>query len=110
MIIHIEDLKFKCIIGILDFERVTPQDIIIDLIIDYDYKKDLFIDYAAVVKMLKDLMIKKRFLLIEDALEEIESELRQRYPSIKKGSIKITKPSILKGCRVSVSNHYEFKS
>ena len=41
MTIHIEDLKFQCIIGILDFERVTPQDIIINMSIEYLYEKIL---------------------------------------------------------------------
>ncbi|NPA60178.1 MAG: dihydroneopterin aldolase, partial [Epsilonproteobacteria bacterium] len=36
MIIHIENLKFQCIIGILDFERETPQDVIINLTIRYN--------------------------------------------------------------------------
>ncbi|MBU4111247.1 dihydroneopterin aldolase, partial [bacterium] len=31
MTIHIEDLQFQCIIGILDFERVKEQNIIINL-------------------------------------------------------------------------------
>lgn len=109
MTIHVEDLKFKCIIGILDFERVTPQDIIINLTIEYDYK-DIFIDYAAVVKMLKNLMIEKKFFLIEEAIKEIESRLIELYPYIKNSTVKITKPSILKGCKVSVSNHYKSQS
>ncbi|MEK6658706.1 MAG: dihydroneopterin aldolase, partial [Campylobacterota bacterium] len=53
MTIHIEDLKFQCIIGILDFERVTPQDVIINLAIEYDYKKN-FINYADVVEIVKN--------------------------------------------------------
>ncbi len=109
MTIHVEDLKFKCIIGILDFERVKPQDIIIDVTIDYDYQ-DKFIDYTLIVKTVKEIMIKSRFLLIEDALQNIEQHLIQNYPSIKNSTIKITKPSILRGCKVSVSTHYKSQS
>ena len=65
MTIHVENLKFQCIIGILDFERTAPQDVIINLHINYDYKED-FIDYAKVVAFIKEIMLKSEFLLIED--------------------------------------------
>lgn len=109
MTIHVEDLKFECIIGVLDFERVAPQDVIINLSVEYEYKNE-FIDYALIVQMLKETMIEKKFLLIEDALSYIESHLIQKYPSIKNCNIKITKPSILRDCKVSVSTHYKSQS
>lgn len=109
MTIHVEDLKFECIIGILDFERVAPQDVIINLTLEYEYKNE-FIDYALIVQMLKEAMIEKKFLLIEDALSYIESHLIQKYPFIKNSTIKITKPSILRDCKVSVSTNYKSQS
>jgi dihydroneopterin aldolase len=109
MTIHIEDLKFQCIIGILDFERVTPQDIIINLTLNYKYEKN-FLNYAHIVDFLKKLMIKSEFLLIEDALEAINLKLNKEFPSIKSLQIKITKPSILPDCKVSVANHYKSES
>jgi len=105
MTIHIEDLKFQCIIGILDFERVTPQDIIINLTIDYDYK-DKFINYAEVVEMIKKDINDKKYLLIEDALEGLKIILFKKFPLIKKLNIKLTKPSILNDCKVSVSSQF----
>ncbi len=109
MTIHVEDLKFQCIIGILDFERVTPQDIIIDVKIKYSYKKE-FINYAQIVEIIKKMMKKKKFLLIEDALNAINLKLDKEFNSIKSIDLKITKPSILPDCIVSVSNHYKSKS
>ena len=109
MTIHIEDLKFQCIIGILDFERVTPQDVIINLAIEYDYKKN-FINYADVVEIVKNMMKKNKFLLIEDALENINLKLIKEFNTIKSIHLKITKPSILEGCKVSVSNYYKSQS
>ena len=38
MTLHIEDLKFQAIIGILDFERITPQNVIVNILITYEYK------------------------------------------------------------------------
>ncbi len=109
MTIHIEELKFQSIIGILDFERVTPQDIIINMSIKYRYE-DGFINYADIVQMLKETMIKSEFLLIEEALDAINVIATKKYPSIQNIKIKITKPSILKDCSVSVSNYYKSKS
>ena len=109
MIIHIQDLKFQCIIGILDFERVTPQDIIIDIDIDYTYKNDTFINYADVVNIAKNTMINNKFELIEQALENLTLKLVKDFYLIDSLSIKITKPSILQECIVSVSSHYNNK-
>jgi len=107
--IHIEDLKFQCIIGILDFERVTPQDVIINIEIEYLYE-DNFINYAEIVQLIKEIMIKSEFLLIEEALDSLNLKLIKEFSSIKSMYIKITKPSILPDCKVSVSNHYNSKS
>jgi len=107
--IHIEDLKFQCIIGILDFERVTPQDVIINIEIEYLYE-DNFINYAEIVQLIKEIMIKSEFLLIEEALDSLNLKLIKEFSSIKSMYIKITKPSILPECKVSVSNHYNSKS
>ena len=107
MTIHIEDLKFQCIIGILDFERTTPQDVTLNIIIDYEYK-DEFINYAVVVNFLKSTMIQKKFLLIEDALSELSKILKKEFSKINTLNLKITKPSILPDCKVSVSNIYNF--
>ena len=109
MTIHIEDLKFQCIIGILDFERVTPQDVIINIEIEYLYE-DNFINYAEIVQLIKEIMIKSEFLLIEEALDSLNLKLIKEFSSIKSMYIKITKPSILPECKVSVSNHYNSKS
>ena len=109
MRIHIDDLKFQCIIGILDFEREKAQDVTLNITIDYTYK-DEFINYAYVVSILKSLMIEKKFLLIEDALECLSKTLQKEFPKINTLYLKITKPSILPDCRVSVSDIYHFQS
>jgi len=107
--IHIEDLKFQCIIGILDFERIKAQDVIVNLSIDYNYENS-FINYADVVEKVKNLMIKSEFLLIEDAIIAINLNLSKEYDAINSIYLKITKPSILRDVKVSVSNQYSPQS
>ena len=109
MTVHIENLKFQSIIGILDFERVTPQDVIINLEIEYTYKDD-FINYAKVVDIIKSNMSENKFLLIEDALKELSLILKKEFTAINTLNLKISKPSILPDCKVSVSNFYNFQS
>ena len=107
MRIYIEDLTFKCIIGILDFERVKPQKVILNIELDYDYKKE-FINYAQVVELVKSRMKKKKFLLIEDALKDLGKNIKKKFPQTNRVNLKITKPSILPDCKVSVSNTFSF--
>lgn len=106
MKVYIEDFRFSCIIGILDFERETPQDVIINLELEYEFQTE-FINYANVAELIKSSMQEKKFKLIEDALNYLFSSLKEKYTNISTLFIKITKPSILQDCRVSVS---DFKS
>ncbi|MCT7909388.1 dihydroneopterin aldolase [Arcobacter lacus] len=103
MKIDIENLTFKCIIGILDFERVKKQKVIINLSFEYNFSNDKFIDYAQIVDLLKKTMKKEKFQLIEDAILYLTKLLNQTY-EIKNLKLKISKPTILKDCIVSLSN------
>ena len=103
MKIHINDLSFKCIIGILDFERIKKQKVVIDLSFEYEFSKDKFINYAEVSNLIETTMKKEKFLLLEDAILHIENLLTQTY-EISNLYIKISKPNILTNCIVSLSN------
>ena len=103
MKIEISNLTFKCIIGILDFERIKKQKVIINLSFEYKFSNDSFIDYVEIVNLLKTTMKKEKFLLLEDAISFFEKLLIENY-TIKNLYIKISKPDILKNCIVSLSN------
>lgn len=104
MKILIENLTFDCIIGILDFERKTAQEVVIDLSFKYNYKnKKEFIDYSEISKSIEQIMTKKKFELLEEAIIYIEQYLYKKY-NIKKLKLKISKPNILTNCIVSLKN------
>ncbi len=103
MKIEISDLTFKCIIGILDFERIKKQKVIINISFEYAFSKDLFIDYSEISNLVKSTMKQQKFLLLEDAILYIETLLQNNY-KISYLKIKISKPNILKNCIVSLSN------
>ena len=104
MKIKINNLTFKCIIGIFDFERIKKQRVILNISFEYEFTKDMFIDYAEVSTLLKSTMKTQKFLLLEDAILYIEKLLLHIYP-ITNLQIKISKPDILKDCIVTLSNY-----
>ncbi|RUM44128.1 MAG: dihydroneopterin aldolase [Hydrogenimonas sp.] len=106
MRISIQDLHFEAIIGILDFERTTPQPIEVHCEIDYCYNptQKEFLDYAKVASLIESTIQKEQFFLIEEALEALFSLLKNQFPQIEMIKITICKPTILPNCRVSVTD------
>lgn len=108
MTILIENLSFDTIIGILDHERLTPQKIQIECIIDYDYQPGAFINYAEVASLIESCMQTEKFELIETALETLAALLKQRFSSINTLDLSIRKPEILPNCTVGVAMTYRY--
>jgi len=106
MTIHIEKLTFECIIGILDFERINAQKVIVDLQIDYNYTEDYFINYAEVINLIESNMIEKQYKLLETALNTLERELLSNYPKIDTLTLKISKPNIINNANVALSKSF----
>jgi len=117
MTIHIEDLTFDVIIGLLDFERDRPQRIIINLEASYEYVEGQFIDYADMgqfidyadmVLLIQNKLKEKRYELLEDALIGLKELLSTTYPQLQTLFLKISKPDILPQCTVSLSKTWNF--
>lgn len=103
MKVHIKKLSFKCIIGILDFERVKKQRVIINCSYEYAFTNDVFVDYSQVASEIEQIMKNKKFLLLETAILYISKKIKKNY-KINKVKIEIEKPDILKKCKVSIEN------
>jgi 7,8-dihydroneopterin aldolase/epimerase/oxygenase len=108
MNILIENLTFDTIIGIQDFERLTPQTVQIDCIIDYHYSLNFFINYVEVTQLIQTTMDKEKFELIEEALESLIKTLKEAFPRIHSMTLTIRKPTILPNCTVGVSHFKQF--
>ncbi|MCD6211814.1 MAG: dihydroneopterin aldolase [Sulfurovum sp.] len=108
MTIHIDDLQFDVIIGLLDFERDRPQRVIIDLEASYAYSNEDFINYADMVFLIQKELKEKRYELLEEALLGLKERLYTSYPQLKTLKLKIAKPDILKECSVALSHSWEF--
>ena len=108
MTIHIDDLQFDVIIGLLDFERDRSQRVIIDLEASYAYSNEDFINYADMVFLIQNELKEKRYKLLEEALLGLKERLYTAYPQLKTLQLKIAKPDILKECSVALSHSWEF--
>ena len=105
MTIRIEGLTFDTIIGILDFERHTPQRVTIDCEIGYDGE---FVDYAVAREIIIRTVRGGAFGLIEDALRAVIKNLRDAFPQLLEVSLRIAKPDIFDDCVVSVEDRVAF--
>jgi len=92
--IIIKNFSFDTIIGVLDFERVTPQKVIINTEIFYQYNGQ-YLDYAKVSEIIKNILQNKKFEVLEDSLDYICSYLKNQYLNITKIDLEILKPNIL---------------
>lgn len=109
MKIIIEGLQIEAIIGILDFERTTPQSIVIDIEATYDYTKtSIFIDYSQITKIITTNIQDSKYELVEEALIGLKDILILEFPAILSLYIKLIKPNILSNCTVGVSELWNF--
>ena len=106
MTIHIEDLEISAIIGILDFERIKKQTVIVDVRINYTYQENQFINYAEVISIIETMIISKKYKLLEDAVLDIQEKIVTRYAQINTFHLKISKPNIIKNANVALSVEY----
>ncbi len=102
MKVKIKNLTFNCIIGILPFEREKEQKVVINCSFKYKYQNSNFIDYSKVAFDIENIMLEKKFELLEDALIQLKTFLKNKY-HIKKLKLTIQKPDILPKCKVSVT-------
>ncbi len=108
MTIHIEQLTFEAIIGLLDFEREHTQRVIIDLEATYDYENGAFIDYADLAEIIIIRVQESRYELLEEALLDLETLILSSYSHITALYLKIQKPDILQNCQVALSQNWHY--
>lgn len=109
MKVKIANLTFFAILGILEHERKTPQEVHVDCIFQYSFKEsskekeDGFVDYSQVAHLIEKTIKEEQFFLIEEALLRLDSLLKKSFP-IELLSLTITKPTIMPNSIVSVTH------
>jgi dihydroneopterin aldolase len=105
--ICIKELEIYAIIGLLEEERDKKQRVLVDFSCTYTKQNSDFIDYSDIAKYIESTIITEKFYLLEDGLTHILDTLTHKYKTIKLATLKITKPEIIKNCRVSCSKSIE---
>ena len=102
-IVFIRDLRIETIIGIYDWERVTPQTVRLDLDMRWDNRgpaegDDIAraLDYEQVSKRLIQFIGESRFLLIETMAEQVAAMVMDEFgsPWVR---VRVAKPGAVKG-------------
>lgn len=102
MIIKIENLRLRTIIGVYDWEKENRQDLIINVAIDFDGRKavksdsiDDTLDYKAINKKIISFVETNDFNLLERVAWGI-CDIVFEYPAVKWASVKVEKPGALR--------------
>lgn len=102
MIIKIENLKLRTIIGVFDWEKRTKQDVTINIEIEFDGEKagksdDIkdTVDYKSLNKKIVSYVEKNNFNLLEKMVVCIGSLIIEDT-KIKKATVKVDKPGALR--------------
>jgi len=100
--VYIQNLNIQCIVGILPHERIQEQTLLLDIEVDYDFEKarkneqiNNAVDYTKIAKSVENLLVSKKYQLIETAVEDIGDLLFEKWPKLKRCSIQIKKPSAI---------------
>ncbi|WP_148799134.1 dihydroneopterin aldolase [Campylobacter concisus] len=87
----IKDYKFETIIGMLDFERVTKQEVQMNL----EIRSTSFIDYVLIIDFVKNFYNERQFQSVEESLEETSKALKEKFGSLTSLKMEILKTEIL---------------
>ena len=96
-IVGIEDLKVVCFVGVYPHEKLTKQDLLIDLRIETDFSKSVAsdslqdaVDYDKISSLCQSIAGRQHYHLIETLADAILSEIVNSF-SVMQVWIKIKK-------------------
>jgi len=103
--IFLSEVKVQTKLGVPEWERMTPQTIILDIEIGYDLSKACqsddvndTIDYGAVVSRVRDTLQENSFQLVEKLAEHLCQLILKEFNALSV-KIKVAKPTILPGLK-----------
>ncbi len=102
MIIKIENLKLRTIVGIYEWEKENKQDIVINVEIEFDGTKAIetddiadTIDYKSITKKIITMVEESEFNLIERIAGEAIKIIMENE-KVEKASVRVDKPGALR--------------
>ena len=105
--IQIRDLSLTAILGVHDWERKEPREVILDLSIETDLAKagrsdDLAdtIHYGVLVRQLTEHVEKSSYLLLEGLAESVARLALEQFPAIDAITVRVDKPGAVQDARL----------
>ena len=105
--ILIEDLAVNCIIGILSYERATPQTLLLNISMEIDFSvvggSDRVADtvnYAEIAEQISALAVERQFQLVEAMVATACQQILANYPTVNRVEVTARKPDIMPGSTV----------
>ncbi len=102
MILKIENLRLRTIIGINDWERTQKQEVVINLEAEFDGSKagetdriEDTVDYKKMNKRIIGVVESSQFFLLEKLVDTI-LKLVMEDPKIRRAKVKVDKPQALR--------------
>ncbi|WP_019897196.1 dihydroneopterin aldolase [Methylotenera mobilis] len=103
--IFLSEVKVQTKLGVPEWERMTPQTIILDIEIGYDLSKACqsddvndTIDYGAVVNRVRETLQENSFQLVEKLAEHLCQLILKEFKALSV-KVKVAKPTILPGLK-----------
>ncbi|PCI55707.1 MAG: dihydroneopterin aldolase [Methylophilaceae bacterium] len=103
--IFLDQIAVKTKLGVPDWERLAPQNIILDIEIGYDLAKSCksdaiedTIDYGLVVSRIRETLKEHSFKLVEALAEHICQLILKEF-KVDSVKIKVAKPAVLPGLK-----------
>lgn len=109
--IELRELHVHCIVGIHPHERQNTQDVYLDIKMDFDFapaaaSEDIHktIDYTGVASAVTNLIVEKKFLLIETMAEKCAQLLLDSYAQIERVAIAVKKPAAVPQAKTTIAS------
>ncbi len=102
----IEGIRFRCIIGVNERERQSPQEIVADLYVKVDFEKAAAsdsiqdtVDYRALTRRLIAAGESSRFQLVETLATHLIRVVLDDFASVQEARVQVEKPGALSAAR-----------
>jgi len=98
--VFIEKLKVHCIVGLLPVERIQPQDLLIDVVMQCNFSQEIDLDqlvsspdYAESCELIKAHLLDRQYRTLEALTYGVAQLLLQRWSSVEHVTVSAFKPA-----------------
>ena len=102
----IEGIRFRCVIGVNEHERLSRQEIVADLHVEVDFERAAAsdsirdaVDYRALTRKLIAVGEESRFQLVETLATHLVRVILADFPEVREARVTVEKPGALNAAR-----------